>query len=76
MVPDGPKCAIPEADQLPSWLITPLVSRIEPVGELLKPPKTRRPTGQGGVVAVASLAPSTEAEPDTSVRSGFLLRQQ
>ena len=30
----------------------------------------------GGVVAVASLPASTEAEPDTSVRSGFLLRQQ
>ena len=52
---------------------TPLVSKADPAGELLKPPKTMWPTGQGGVVAVASLPASTLAEPETSVSSGFLL---
>ena len=72
----GPKWFIAEADQLPSALKAALVSRTEPDGELLKPPKTRRPVGHGGVVAVANPAVPTEVEPETSVSSGSLILQQ
>ena len=76
MLAEGPKWFMADADQLPSPLITPLVIRTDPAGVVLKPPKTRRPAGQGGVVAVANLPIPMSAEAETSVSSGFLLRQQ
>ncbi len=52
------------------------MKRTDPDGELLKPPKTMWPTGQGGVVAVANRPVPTDAEAETSLSNGFLLCQQ
>src|SRR5215211_5625396 len=71
----GPKWFHAEADQPPDPVNVPLVRKTEPAGELLKPPKTMCPRGQEGVVVVAYCPAATVVVPDTSVRSGFLLRR-
>jgi hypothetical protein len=72
----GPKWFMAEADQPPGPVKAPFVKSADPAGEVLNPPKTMCPLGQGGVDAVPNYPVPTVADPETSVSSGLLLCQQ